>query len=238
MMRIVDKRSWLGAAAALAAGLLVAGIGAAPKQPQIQTGPNAEVTHDGLVRVKKSVADAAWVKPDFDLTPYKKIMIVSAGVSFKKLPQVNKYQARQGSVTEFPVSQENQEKFKDVMKEEFVKELGKLKRYEIVDKPGPDVLMLIGSVIDVESNVPPDINGAQYAGRGGVYLTSVGEATLVIELRDSESNEVLARAADRRAAESPFAFEVNNVTAWTQVHLLAQGWASTLRSRLEQIEKI
>jgi hypothetical protein len=222
---------------AAAACLCVANIGAAPKQPQIQTGPDAEVTHDGLVRVKKSVADAAWVKPDFDLTPYTKIMIVSAGASFKKLPPVNKYQARQGA-SEFPVSQENQQKFKDVMKEEFVKELSKLKRYQIVDQPGPDVLTLVAGVIDVVSSVPPDVNSASFAGRGGVYLTSVGEATLVIELRDSESNEVLGRAADRRAAESPFAFEVNNVTAWTQVHLLAQGWASTLRKRLEEIEKI
>jgi hypothetical protein len=163
-------------------------------------------------------------------------MIVSAGVSFKKLKQVNKYQARNES--QFPVSQENQQKFKDVMKEEFVKELSKLKRYEIVDKPGPDVLTLVGAVIDVVSNVPPDIDSASFAGRGGVFMTSVGDATLIIELRDSESNEVLGRAADRRAAESPFAFEVNNVTAWTQVHILAQAWASTLRKRLEEIEKI
>ena len=238
MIRTVDRRPWFAVAAVATAFLAVGTIGAAPKQPQIQTGPNAEVTYDGLVRVKKSIADAAWVKPDFDLTPYKKIMIVSAGVSFKKLPQVNKYQARQGSVTEFPVSQENQQMFKDVMKEEFVKELSKLQRYQIVDKPGPDVLMLVGSVIDVESKIPPDIDSATYAGRGGVFLTSVGEATLVLELRDSDSNEVLARAADRRAAESPFAFEVNKVTAWTQVHLLAQAWASTLRKRLEEIEKV
>jgi len=127
--------------------------------------------------------------------------------------------------------------FKDIMKEEFTAELSKLKRYQIVDKPGPDVLMLVGAVIDVVSNVPNDADSAQFA-RGGVYLTSVGEATLVIELRDSESKEVLGRAADRRAAESPFAFEVNKVTAWTEVHRLAQAWASLLRQRLEEIEKV
>jgi hypothetical protein len=237
MIRSIDRRSWLGAAVAVAVvGLGAGSSGAAPKQPRIQTGPNAEVTHDGLVRVEKSVADAAWVKPDFDLTPYKKLMIASAGVSFKKLPQVNQYKAR--NTSDFPVSAQNQQKFKDVMKEEFTKELSKLKRYEIVDKPGPDVLMLVGAVIDVVSKVPPDIDSAKFAGRGGVYLTDVGEATLVIELRDSQSNEILARAADRRAAESPFAFEVNNVTAWTQVHVLAQAWASTLRKRLEEIEKV
>ena len=96
--------------AVVAAASLCIGIGmAAPKQPQIQTGPNAEVTADGLVRVKKSVVDAAWVKPDFDLTPYKKLMIVSGGVSFKKLKPVSTFQAR--NETEFPVSEEGQQMF-------------------------------------------------------------------------------------------------------------------------------
>ena len=224
--------------AAVAAACLCVGIGvAAPKQPQIQTGANAEVTADGLVRVKKSVVDAAWVKPDFDLTPYKKLMIVSGGVAFKKIKPVSTFQAR--NETEFPVSPEAQQMFKDILKEEFTKELSKLKRYQIVDQPGPDVLMLIGAVANVSSNVPPDIDSAQFGGaRGGVYLTSVGEATLIIELRDSQSNEILGRAADGRAAESPFAFEVNKVTGWNEVHRLAQAWASLLRQRLEAIEKV
>ncbi len=224
--------------ATVAAACLCVGIGvAAPKQPQIQTGANAEVTADGLVRVKKSVADAAWVRPDFDLTPYTKLMIVSGGVAFKKVKPVSSFQARQGA-SEFPISEESQQMFKDIMKEEFTAELSKLKRYQIVDKPGPDVLMLVGAVADVVSSVPTDADSATFAGRGGVYLTSVGEATLIIELRDSESKEVLGRAADRRAAESPFAFEVNKVTAWTEVHRLAQAWASLLRKRLEEIEKV
>jgi hypothetical protein len=229
-------RSSMKVVVAVAAACLCIGIGmAAPKQPQIQTGANAEVTADGLVRVKKSVADAAWVKPDFDLTPYTKLMIVSGGVAFKKLKPVSTFQARNES--EFPVSAEGQEMFKEIMKEEFTKELSKLKRYQIVDKPGPDVLTLIGAIADVSSNVPPDIESARF-GRGGVYLTSVGEATLIIELRDSQSNEILGRAADRRAAESPFAFEVNKVTGWNEVHRLAQAWASLVRQRLEDIEKV
>jgi hypothetical protein len=225
--------------AVVAAASLCVGSGmAAPKQPRIQTGANAEVTADGLVRVQKSVADAAWVKPDFDLTPYTKLMIASGGVSFKKVKPVSSFQARQGA-SEFPISEEGQQMFKDIMREEFTKELSKLKRYQIVDKPGPDVLLLVGGVIDVVSSVPTDTESANFAGaRGGVYLTSVGEATLIIELRDSQSNEVLGRAADRRAAESPFAFDANKVTVWTEVHRLAQAWASLLRQRLEDIEKV
>jgi len=209
--------------------------GAAPKQPRIETGPDAEVTHDGLVRVQKSVADAAWVKPTLDLTQYKKLMIVSQGVSFRKLEPVSEFQARRES--QFPVKEENKERLSRELKTAFEAELGKLERYEIVTQPGPDVLLLVGAIIDVVSNIPPDIDSARF-GRGGVYLTSIGDATLVIELRDSESGEILARAADRRAAESPFAFEVNNVTAWTEVRRLASYWASLLRRRLEEIEKV
>ena len=237
MIRSNIRRSSMKVAVVAAASLCV-GIGMdAPKQPQIQTGPNAEVSYDGLVRVKKSVVDAAWVKPDFDLTPYTKIMIASAGLSFKKVKPVSSFEARQGA-SEFPISPEGQEMFKEIMKEEFTAELSKLKRYQIVDKPGPDVLLLVGAVINIVSSVPTDTESASFAGRGGVYLTSVGQATLVIELRDSLSNEILGRAIDGRAAESPFAFEANKVTVWTEVHRLAQAWASLLRKRLEEIEKV
>src|SRR5512134_75116 len=89
----------------LAAALFAGTGGAAPKQPRIETGPDAEVTFDGLVRVQRSVVDAAWVKPTLDLTPYKKLMVVSQGVSFRKLEPVSDFQARNES--QFPVKEEN-----------------------------------------------------------------------------------------------------------------------------------
>ena len=234
----MTRRSLLAArvgAAALVLSLYAGSGAAAPKQPRIETGPDAEVTHDGLVRVQKSVVDAAWVKPTLDLTPYKKLMVVSQGVSFRKLEPVSEFQARRES--QFPVKEENKERLSRELRTAFEEELATLERYEIVNAPGPDVLLLVGAVIDVVSNIPPDIDSARY-GRGGVWLTSVGDATLVIELRDSESGEILARAADRRAAESPFAFEVNTVTAWSEVRRLAAYWATLLRRRLEEIEKV
>ena len=222
--------------AALAAALTLAGVAAAPKQPRIQTGAKAEVTAEGLVRVEKSVVDAAWVKPDFDLTPYSKLMIVSAGVYYKKLKPVKgtAFANRSNGQSEFPVKEESKTKFNEILREEFIKELSKLQRYQIVDKAGPDVLELSGAVIDVESNAPPYMDSPGV----GIYLTSVGAATLLIELRDSQSNDLLGRAADRRAADAPFAINVNSVTGWSEVRRLAQSWASLVRERLEEIEKV
>ena len=58
-------------------------------------------------------------------------------------------------------------------------------------------------------------------GRSNIYLSSVGEATLVIEIRDSESNAVLARIVDRRAADmnqtGGAMQQSNSVTNWSEV---------------------
>ena len=108
MTRRFANRSSIVGVAALAITLYAGSGGAAPKQPRIETGPDAEVTHDGLVRVQKSVADAAWVKPTFDLTPYKKLMVVSQGIAFRKLEPVSDFQARNES--QFPVKEENKER--------------------------------------------------------------------------------------------------------------------------------
>ena len=221
-------------AAVIALTYGVNGFGA-PKQPRIATGEDEEITHDGLYRVQKSVVDAAWVKPDLDLTGYTKLLIGPSTIAYKKLDPVSDFRAR--SETVFPVQEENKARFEQILKEEFTEELEKLERYEIVTAPGPDVLMLVGGVLDVVSFVPPDLESARF-GRGGVYLESVGSAVLVIELRDSQSGEVLARAADARAAESPFAFEANSVTVWSEVRRLAQYWAGLLIDRLNTFEKI
>lgn len=54
--------------------------GCATPAPTIQTGPDAETTRDGLVRVNNSAFKAAWVDPTIDLSRYNKIMPGGAGI--------------------------------------------------------------------------------------------------------------------------------------------------------------
>ena len=226
-----DTRPFALVVAVGSIALLATSAEGAPMKPRLQTGPDAEITHDGLHRVDKSVMDAAWVKPNLDLSGYTKLMLVSAGITFKEDPDYRGPLDR--SATEFPISPENRERLQNTVREEFLEEFEKLERYEIVSEPGPGVLMLVGGILDVISRVPPE-----RASRGGVYLTSGGDATLVLELRDSVTNEILARAADRRSAESAFAFEVNTVTAWSEVRGLAANWARLLVNRLEELNGV
>jgi hypothetical protein len=71
-----------------------------------------------------------------------------------------------------------------------------------------------------------------------VFLSSVGEATLVLEVVDSMSGEVLFRAADRRAAEragGTTPVRSNPATNWSEVRRLARTWGSRLREGLDSL---
>lgn len=209
----------------------------APAKPVLQSGPDAEVTYDGLYRVDNTAMDAAWMKPDLDLSGYTGLMIVGAGMSFKPVDDRGQRSWPATSTeAEFPISEEDRDRLRDEMRKAFEEELSKLQRYELAEEPGPGVLMLSAGLIDVVSRVPPV---DECVGGCDVYLTEIGEATLVLELRDSVTNEVLVRAADRRAPDpSRWPIEANSVRTWSEVRQVAQTWARMVRQRLEELDSL
>jgi hypothetical protein len=74
------------------------------------------------------------------------------------------------------------------------------------------------------------------AGRAGFALETVGELTLVLELRDSQSNEVLVRAFDRQAVEGAAMVSGEGVvSSWEGVDRVVAQWASRAREGLERL---
>jgi len=117
----------------------------------------------------------------------------------------------------------------------FAEEIQRSTVYEVVDEPGPDVLLVVGGLLDVVSRVPPET-----IGRSRIWIESVGEATLVLEVRDSQSNAIFARAVDRRAAArnqqaSTQLMESNTVTNRAEVRRLGRRWGSILRDGLDAL---
>ena len=213
--------------------ILIAGC--AGNEPQIQQGPDAETTFDGLVRIDNSAFRDAWIDPDIDLTVYDKIILGGADFEFravKKTPEVSS--RRMNNTKEFYISDDNRAKLVETVTEVFAEEIAKSKHFTVTTEPGPDTLVVVGVLHDIVSRVPPKLMGA-----GEIYLASVGEATLVLELRDSLSGETIYRAVDRRAIESPGrdAINVNPVTTWAEVRRWARRWAVRLRDGLDSIHE-
>ncbi len=192
----------------------------------IDTSADAELSFDGLYPVEGTRVSQAWARRDVDLSGYNKIMLEGVGIQYRPVKKVAT--TRTGG-TEFPIPSARKEELREVLREGFVAELGKTDRFEFVSEAGPDVLLIRGALIDVVSHVPP-----QRAGRSDVYLSSVGEATLVLELIDSQSEAVLIRSVDRRAAERiGMATSSNSVNNRSEVRRLAGRWGSSLRDGLE-----
>ncbi len=115
--------------------------------------------------------------------------------------------------------------------EELEKELQEKGGYHIVTEPGEDVLFVRTWLMDLLVTAPPERTSA----RDRVYVASAGEVTLVVELRDSLTGELLARAADRRAVQASAgtlqrSISVTNVA---EVRRLFARWARLLRERLD-----
>ncbi len=209
------------------ASLLVAAC--ATKPMVIDTSEDAQLSFDGLYPVANVRVDKAWARRDFDLTGYTKIIVEGAGIHYRPV-KASAGRLSASRETEFPLTEVQKVRIQEVFSTAFREELAKLENLAIVDEPGPDVLIVRGALLDVVSRVPPE-----RPGRVDIYLDVIGYATLVIELIDSESGSVLARAVDLDAAQQQgVAFESNPVTNTAQVRRLAKSWAQLLRRRLEE----
>jgi hypothetical protein len=218
---------------------IVAVSGCASTGPTFQQGPDAEVTYDGLTRLDNTVMDVVWARTDIDLTSFNKVMFERVAVDFRAVeggPLSGR--AGRGSTT---ASSRNRNEFRldDATREQIVTELSTAAReemarsevFEIVDEPDYDVLLVRVALLDVVSRVPPEP-----VGRSSIWLDSVGEATLVLEIRDSMSNAIFARAVDRRAAgDRQGGVSSNSVTNAAEVRRLGRRWASIAREGLDTL---
>ncbi len=222
------KKSNYQAGIVVLAAIMFSGCTTGPAT--IDTSPGAEVSFDGLHKVKGGRMKEAWARPDFDVSSYSKVMVQGAGVEFR--PGGWRGGSRDiGPGGHYAVSDETKVMFRQQMGEAFLAELSNSEYFTLVTEPGPDVLLIRGSLIDVISKVPQ-----QQGVRSNTFLSEVGQATLVLEIRDSVSDGILYRATDRQTASKSgsglsYSTTVTNVMEFRRV---AERWATILREGLDR----
>ena len=179
---------------------------------------------DGLQEVSSTFFSAAFVRPGIDLSSYKELLVSESELAFKT-PDRAKQQ--------FPLTEEQKDYFRQVLDQQFRTALGNSDTLQLTDAAGPKTLKVKVRVQDIIATVPP----RSVSGVSDIALYAVGEATLVIELSDSESAEVLARVYDRRAIEGTAISQKQGapITRWEEVEALCKHWASTVRARLDVV---
>jgi hypothetical protein len=193
-----------------------------------QTTAVAEVNQDGLQRTEVSGLDLAFVLPGATLEGFNKVQLAPVQVAFRRnFERQNRTGSRQR------VSARDMERIRDrlstLVETEVREELAR-GGYALVEEPGDDVLAVQMAIVNLNITAPDVASGS----RTRVYTTSVGEMTLVAELRDSSSGELMMRVYDRRVGRtSPqprFTTRADNVM---EARNAARAWARVLREGLD-----
>jgi hypothetical protein len=192
---------------------------------------------DGLIEVKASKFDDAFLMPGADFRAYDKVMLDPVEVAFRKDWMRNMNDTRSLGRR---ISADDAQKILDTVRadtretfsEAFVKG-----GFQVADAPGEKVLRVHTSVINLYVNAPDNMS----AGRVMTFTTEAGEATLVVELRDSLTNALLARVVDRRVAQNMGAMPwrptlTNTVTNRAEFERAAAAWASASVKGLKTLQ--
>jgi hypothetical protein len=187
---------------------------------------------DGLVKINSRRMDLAWLRPGADFRPYTKVIIDPTQVAFR--PDWRKDYNLNASVGNW-VSQEQADKIMAAARtnfDEIFRDAFRKADYEVVTVPGPDVLRVNSAIVDLDVNAPL----GQNTSFATTWIITAGQAVLIVEVRDSATNALLGRVADRRETQDlgrQLAITANTIYDFRQLFNL---WAGICTKALGELK--
>ena len=188
-----------------------------------------EIDSDGLHLVKDSKVRILYAKPGIDLGQFDKVMILDAFVDFKKGWERDYNMDQLGLSGR--VSDKDLERIKADLAAEFRKVFTETlteNGHEVADTEGAGVLLLRPAIINLDVTAPDTMRSS----RGNTWVESAGEMTLYMELYNSATGELIARAVDPRADQRMGAQMANKVTNKAAADRIIKHWALLLSDAL------
>jgi hypothetical protein len=208
-------------AAALAVGFASASWALSPSARDL---PPPPPDAEGLQRAPSSKVDEFYLRPGATFTAYRRVRLGPVEVSFNKL------WARQHRNIDAEESSKLRAELATLARTEFARQMQRRDGYELVDAAGPDVLEIRASIVNLDIYAP-EVNDASIRRS---YVLKAGEATLVAELRDSQTGSLLARVVDRREMREYPDFQLaTSVSNSAEARELVGLWSQMLRRYLD-----
>jgi hypothetical protein len=161
---------------------------------------------------KNSSVEAAYIATDADFGKYDRLYASDMGIYFP---------------TDAAPSLDDQKRTRQIFREAF---LGELTEYRVVRDKGPSALDVQATLIDYRNASGADVPNVRRELRD---IARPGALMFLMELKDSESDRILARAADSAAAPR-FSTSADTVTDWSAVESSAARWAKLFRTFLDE----
>ncbi|NIV16960.1 MAG: DUF3313 family protein [Woeseiaceae bacterium] len=161
---------------------------------------------------RDSAVESAYIAVDADFSKYDRLQAEDMGIFF---PAGTSMRA------------EDLQRLRQSFRDAFMTEL---EGYSISREPGPTTMKVQASLIDVRGSAGTDLSSLRSDIRD---MATAGSLVFLMEMKDSQTDRVLARAAD--SAKAP-ALGTNEdaATDWAAVDDAARHWAQLFRQFLDQ----
>lgn len=152
------------------------------------------VEWDGLRRVESKRMDLVYLQPGADFRGYTKVIVEPTEVSFRKdwARDYNRGSRDLGGRISDRDVQDAISKGVVAASDIFI-DAWKKGGYAVVNEPGPDVLRVSTAVANISVTAPE----VRTSARSRSFSDEAGQATLVLEVRDSLTGALLGRAIDQ-----------------------------------------
>jgi hypothetical protein len=160
---------------------------------------------------KNAQVEAAYTAADADFSKYDRLFAQDMGIFFP---------------TDAAPSVEDQVRTRQIFRNAFI---ARLNGYEVVREKASNALEVQATLIDYRNATGADVPGVRRELRG---IARPGALMFLMELKDSRTGQVLARAADSASAPA-FSTSPDTVTDWTAVEAAAARWAKLFRNFLD-----
>jgi len=187
----------------------------------------APVSPEGLKLVPSKNVQVLYLREGADFSGYDKFAMLECYVAFRSNWKRDQNSAQSFRVTDSDVVRIKTDLAK-MFRTVFVRELT-AKGDKQVTAVGQGVLILRPSIINLDIAAPDTMN----SGRNNLSHTA-GQATLLLEVFDSVSSELLARVVDTRSAgESSFMISRNGLSNRADAEAQLTKWADLLGTALQ-----
>ena len=173
----------------------------------------ARVEVESFRRVPEANADAVFIKSGVDFGVYSSLLADPMGIYYPE-----------GAT---PPTADELSRIRSIFRNAFLGQIGD--DYMIVREPGPGVLRVRASLVDLK--IQTDESDISDIGGRLAPLINPGRLTLIMELIDSNSGEVLGRAADEEKIDA--AGNTSDADEWQQIEVAARRWAVAFRGFLD-----
>lgn len=186
---------------------------------------------DGLVRTPSTRIDSVFLKPGVTISEFNSVLLDPVEVSFASNWDPNqgvRNPARRLNASDVEAIQTG---LATQFRETFSADIAR-SNFQLVEQAGPDTLRVSAAIVNLYVTAPDTMS----AGRSRTYTANSGQMTLVLELRDAVTGELLARAVDtQRGRQTGTMSFTNRVTNTADARRAIATWSTALTQGLSEL---